>query len=406
MSHHRVAILGAGLAGLATAYHLEKHNIDYVIIEQKNYVGGRQQTIKIDNFLCDVGFQILLSAYDQLNQFPLNKLDNCYFPNGAKCYINNTFHTLANPIKHPLNLTNSLLNPASTITDYVKLAKHIFKLLPQSQEDIFAEPNISTAQLFKSLNLSENFITHFLNPFFKGIFLEPNLDTSARLCNYYLKLFVIGNAIVPKKGICALPELIATYIPKNKIHLNTKVKSIKNSIITTTQDTFKADYICCALDNHSASNLFNIPKLNHNQVKNVYFSSTEPTIKSKWLHLVDSGPVNNFHSVTALNKNASPKGTYLYSLTSIPTQNKPTSTTEILNHAKSLLGNSVDSWDEVIEFNIKHALINQKVSYNQLNSSFNNENIYFCGDWTIQASTNGALYSGQKAATSILAQLT
>ena len=406
MSHHRVAILGAGLAGLATAYHLEKHNIDYIIIEQENYVGGRQQTIKIDNFLCDVGFQILLSAYTQLNQFPLNKLDNCYFPSGAKCYINNTFHTLANPIKHPLNLTNSLLNPASTITDYVKLAKHIFKLLPQSQEDIFAEPNVSTAQLFKSLNLSENFITHFLNPFFKGIFLEPNLDTSSRLCNYYLKLFVTGNAIVPKKGICALPELIATYIPKNKIHLNTKIESVKDSIITTTQDTFKADYICCALDNHSASNLFNIPKLNHNQVKNIYFSSKEPTIKSKWLHLVDSGPINNFHSVTALNKNASPKGTYLYSLTSIPTQNEPISTAEILNHAKSLLGNSVDSWDEVIEFNIKHALINQKVSYNQINSSFNNKNIYFCGDWTIQASTNGALYSGKKAANSILAQLT
>ena len=158
--------------GLATAYHLEKHNIDYVIIEQENYVGGRQQTIKIDSFLCDVGFQILLSAYDQLNQFPINKLDNCYFPSGAKCYVNKTFHTLANPIKHPLNLTNSLLNPASTITDYVKLAKHILKILSRSQEDIFAEPNMSTAQLFKSLNLSEIFITHFLNPFLKVFFLK------------------------------------------------------------------------------------------------------------------------------------------------------------------------------------------------------------------------------------------
>ena len=201
-------------------------------------------------------------------------------------------------------------------------------------------------------------------------------------------------------------NLLQLTFQKQKIHLNTKVKSIKDSIITTTQDTFKADYICCALDNHSASNLFNIPKLEHNQVKNVYFSSTEPTIKSKWLHLVDSGPINNFHSVTALNKNASPKGTYLYSLTSIPTKNKPISTAEILNHAKSLLGNSVDSWNEVKEFNIKHALINQKVSYNQLNTSFNSENIYFCGDWTIQASINGALYSGQQTATSILAKLT
>ena len=406
MQNHRVVILGAGLSGLATAYHLEKHNIDYVIIEKENYVGGRQQTIKIDNFLCDVGFQILLSAYDQLNQFPINKLDNCYFPSGAKCYVNNTFHTLANPLKHPLNVANSLLNPATSITDYVKLAKHIFKLLSRSKEDIFAEPNISTSELFKSLKLSQNFITHFLNPFFKGIFLEQDLDTSARLCNYYLKLFATGHAIVPKKGICALPELIASYIPKRKIHLNTKVESIKNSVITTTKDIFKADYICCALDNNSASNLFNIPKLDHNQVKNIYFSSQEPTIKSKWLHLVNSGPINNFHSVTALNSHASPKETYLYSFTSIPSKNKSITTEDILTHAKSLLGNSVDKWKKVTEFNIKHALISQQVSYNQLNKSFNNENIYFCGDWTIQASINGALYSGNKTAHCILDQLT
>tara|TARA_A100001015_G_scaffold174960_1_gene194496 strand:- start:188 stop:1408 length:1221 start_codon:yes stop_codon:yes gene_type:complete len=406
MTHHRIAILGAGLAGLATAYHLESQNIDYILIEQKNYIGGRQQTIKIDSFLCDVGFQILLSAYTQLNQFPLNNLENCYFPSGAKCYINNAFHKLANPLKHPFNLLNSLFNPAATMTDYIRLSKHILKLLSISQEDIFSEPNISTTELFKSLNLSQSFITNFLNPFFKGIFLEPNLNTSARLCNYYLKLFVTGDAIVPKKGICALPELIASYIPTKKIQLNTKVESVKNSIITTTQDIFKADYICCALDNHSASHLFNIPKLSHNQVKNIYFSSKEATINSKWLHLVDTGPINNFHSVTALNKEASPQDTYLYSISSIPTKNEPMSSLEILNHAKLLLGNSVDTWKEVIEFNIKHALINQKVSYNQLNSSFNKENIYFCGDWTIQASTNGALYSGRKVANLILNQLT
>ncbi|MGZ6038915.1 MAG: FAD-dependent oxidoreductase, partial [Phenylobacterium sp.] len=42
----RVAILGAGIAGLVTAYRLERAGFDVVVLEARDRVGGRNWTIR------------------------------------------------------------------------------------------------------------------------------------------------------------------------------------------------------------------------------------------------------------------------------------------------------------------------------------------------------------------------
>ena len=40
--HHKIVIIGAGMAGLSAANHLLKNNInDFIILEARNRVGGR-----------------------------------------------------------------------------------------------------------------------------------------------------------------------------------------------------------------------------------------------------------------------------------------------------------------------------------------------------------------------------
>jgi len=50
-----VVIVGGGLSGMAAAVELEKHNIDYAIIEVKNRLGGSLNTITQDGFVVDTG---------------------------------------------------------------------------------------------------------------------------------------------------------------------------------------------------------------------------------------------------------------------------------------------------------------------------------------------------------------
>ena len=55
-------VVGAGLAGLAAARQIKSHGRSVIVIEAQDGVGGRVRTDKVDGFLLDRGFQVLLTA--------------------------------------------------------------------------------------------------------------------------------------------------------------------------------------------------------------------------------------------------------------------------------------------------------------------------------------------------------
>ena len=58
-----VIVIGAGLAGLTAARHLEAAGQRVQVLEADTKVGGRVATDRVDGFLCDRGFQVLNPAY-------------------------------------------------------------------------------------------------------------------------------------------------------------------------------------------------------------------------------------------------------------------------------------------------------------------------------------------------------
>jgi protoporphyrinogen oxidase len=59
MIKKRILILGAGLAGLSTAWHLQKRNIDCQVFEKEKEIGGLCRSKKIDGFTFDCDGHIL-----------------------------------------------------------------------------------------------------------------------------------------------------------------------------------------------------------------------------------------------------------------------------------------------------------------------------------------------------------
>ena len=55
MAHHDTVIIGAGLTGLSTAFHLKKHGIDAVVLEKENRIGGQIRTFTEDGFTFESG---------------------------------------------------------------------------------------------------------------------------------------------------------------------------------------------------------------------------------------------------------------------------------------------------------------------------------------------------------------
>jgi protoporphyrinogen/coproporphyrinogen III oxidase len=62
-SRARVAIVGAGIAGLTAAYRIKQAGHTPVVIEAADYVGGRIKSVRRGDFLFDIGAFIYLGSY-------------------------------------------------------------------------------------------------------------------------------------------------------------------------------------------------------------------------------------------------------------------------------------------------------------------------------------------------------
>jgi oxygen-dependent protoporphyrinogen oxidase len=63
MSGQQVIVVGAGIAGLAAAFELQRAGFDVTVLERSDDVGGRMQTVQRDGFRIDTGATILLSSF-------------------------------------------------------------------------------------------------------------------------------------------------------------------------------------------------------------------------------------------------------------------------------------------------------------------------------------------------------
>ncbi|MHA2365617.1 MAG: FAD-dependent oxidoreductase [Candidatus Hodarchaeales archaeon] len=87
----------AGLAGLSCAIEL-KNDFEVRIHEAKDKVGGRIQTYKINGFLLDRGFAVLLESYpNAMKLLNYNDLKLKRFAPGTTVRINKKLYYVHNP---------------------------------------------------------------------------------------------------------------------------------------------------------------------------------------------------------------------------------------------------------------------------------------------------------------------
>jgi len=105
-------VVGAGLAGLAAARQIKSRGRSVIVVEAQDGVGGRVRTDKVDGFLLDRGFQVLLTAYPELKtQIDMSALDLKMFSSGALVMRDGRSSVVTDPFREPRRAAKTFQQP-------------------------------------------------------------------------------------------------------------------------------------------------------------------------------------------------------------------------------------------------------------------------------------------------------
>jgi phytoene dehydrogenase-like protein len=411
MSKPDVLIVGAGLAGLCCARTLQRHGVSFEILESSDGVGGRVRTDRLDGFLLDRGYQVLLTAYPEaLDQLNYEELRLRPFISGALVRHHGRFVRLTDPSREPGAFFNNVFAPIGSLSDKYRLWKMRNDLTRKPIAEIFSGEETSTLQALRRRGFSSRMIENFLKPLLGGILLDAKLTASSRMFEFAFKMLSEGDCALPEEGMGAIPEQLARNLPEGSIRLQTKVKSIgQGEVVLDSGEALQAKSVVVATDGPEASHLLGYShNINSRSVSVLYFVAKEPPLDEPILVINGGsrGPVNSVCVPNLVQPSYAPEGDWLVSATVI---GWPTSDDKILvNMVRSQLrrwyGLVALEWRLLRTYRILHAHpVTYPMEWQQPQHVA--EGLYVCGDHRATPSIQGAMESGRLAAEALLREL-
>jgi protoporphyrinogen oxidase len=216
-------------------------------------------------------------------------------------------------------------------------------------------------------------------------------------------MFSTGDAAIPRAGIQAIPEQLASQLSKTTIRFNSKVSGLRDkTIILSTGEELTADHIIIATD---AGSLIPSEKVEQNNWKScytIYLETEQSVLNEAIIALLPNKNllVNNFHFLDDV---FGSKGKSIVSVT-VVNDFKGTEKELVTQVKRELAEHCHIKTEEVIKmYHIKKALPNIcSLRYEPSAADVTlAEGIYTCGDQLANGSLNAAMASGRIAAQQI-----
>jgi phytoene dehydrogenase-like protein len=414
LSNSEIVIIGGGIAGLCCARRLQQEGIPCLILEGSDSIGGRIRTDHVEGFLLDRGFQILLTSYPEAQSvldFPWLDLHS-FFP-GALIRLNDGFHKFADPWKSPLAIAQQLFSPVGSLLDKLRIAKLRWKVLSGSLDELLTGPESTTLDALKNSGFSPAIIDQFFKPFFGGVFLEPDLQTSSRLFHFLFRMFATGQAALPALGMERIPQLLASGLSPDSIRVDARVSKIESSgVVLEAGERIPASTIVLATEGPQAARLLSqIPRPASRSVTCLYFAADKSPLTDPILvvNSTGKGPINHFCVPSQIAPSYAPSGATLLSVTVLGKHKQQYEPLEeaVRTQLYEWFGSETLAWKHLKTYNILHALPTQEPPTlpSLVRPARLSPGLYICGDYTDTASINGAMASGRRAAEAVIQDL-
>ncbi len=234
----RVAVVGAGIAGLTAGYELQRAGFDVVVYEKETVLGGRMSTRVTDGLEFNPGATFLSENYYQLKAYS----DELGVPWTAM-QEGSSHRVLRGDSAHPFRLSGPLdLFRLSVISIRARL-RLLFWIIKLKLRPIHGNFfDLSTlgsterrdaAQFLKS-EVSEEVLDYIADPFMGALHFHRSNDFSARALLVLLKM-MLGNkdfsSRYPEGGVQAIPNALAARL---YVERGVEVSSIKSEVAHVT----------------------------------------------------------------------------------------------------------------------------------------------------------------------------
>jgi phytoene dehydrogenase-like protein len=252
-----VVVVGAGLAGLACARALYQSGIAVQVFEAADSVGGRVRTDRVDGFLLDRGFQVLFTAYPEVQaQLDLAALGLKAFLPGAQVRKEGVAFDVSDPLREPSAALRGALAPVGSLIDKLRVLALRHDVCRGELDELWRRPHTTTLVRLRAAGFSERMIDLFFRPFLGGIFLERDLKTSSRLFDFYFRMLSVGDTALPREGMGALARQLAAHVPSDLVTLRAPVSRVAvDNVVLQDGTVVKASAVVVATDGTAASRL-------------------------------------------------------------------------------------------------------------------------------------------------------
>lgn len=403
-----VVIVGAGLAGLSAAREIQRHGLSVIVLESSDAVGGRVRTDIVDGFQLDRGFQVMLTAYPELqSQVDMRALDLRPFDPGALVWRNGRGHAVSDPFRKPQTLATTALAPIGGVLDKARIVVLRARVMRRKPAALLGGQDVSTDVALRAFGFSTKIINRFFRPLFGGIQLDPHLATSRRMFDIIFRSLSEGQSVLPSRGMHALPLQMASRLSDGTVHLNTRVSKVEGAKVTLASgESISARAVVVATDGPTASSLLGIPIVESRKVGCVYFSADTPPTKEKYVVLdgTGNGPVLNVAVISNVAPSYAPADKHLI-VAALP--GVTDGDLEAMSRAqlRSWWGPQVDDWKHLRTYIIEHGGPVQKPPFSPKQPVNLGNGLFVCGDHRDTGSIQGAMFSGRRCGEAVVRSL-
>lgn len=407
-----VVIVGGGLAGLACAQDLTAAGVPCTVVEATDGVGGRVRTDHVDGYLLDRGFQILLTAYPEVERrLDLGALDVCRFEPGAVVRVGGAFHAVADPLRRPGRLPSTLSAPIGSLGDRARLARLVLDVRRHTVPQLLRRPETTTAERLARAGFSTRMVETFWRPLFSGVQLDPRLEVSSRRFDVILKMLAIGDTGVPRRGMGTIPTQLAAALPAGTVRLGGTVTAVDGSgAVLADGERLRARAVVVATDGPTAHRLLGgrVPDPGSRPAACCWFAAPEPPLAGPTI-LLDGdgdGPARNVAVMSEVAHSYAPSGRALVAA-AVPGPDAldPHVTARVREQLARWFDAATADWRHLRTDVVPHGQPAQAPPFHPKQPVAMGDGLFVCGDHRDTASIQGAMYSGGRAARAVLRHL-